>query len=123
MTPGRGWFLGAAALALASLGLPWAGQLSGAGHPARVAVLAALALGVVGLRRGQDQWLTAALVAAGVGLLLGGLDASSGRLALAGAAACLVVGCRAAGHRVVPARWARGTRWVTGTRWVKGTAG
>ncbi|MCZ2822941.1 MULTISPECIES: hypothetical protein [unclassified Modestobacter] len=104
MTPGRGWFLGAAALALASLGLPWAGQLSGAGHPARVAVLAALALAVMGLRRGEDRWLTAALAAAGVGLLLGGLDASSGRMALAGAAVCLVLGCRAAGHRLVPAR-------------------
>ncbi|MCZ2815388.1 hypothetical protein [Modestobacter sp. VKM Ac-2984] len=108
MTPGRGWFLGAAALALASLGLPWAGQLSGAGHPARVAVLAALALAVLGLRRGQDRWLTAALAAAGVGLLIGGLDASPGRVALAGAAACLVLGCRAAGHRLVPARGTAG---------------
>ncbi|MCZ2806988.1 hypothetical protein O2W18_17925 [Modestobacter sp. VKM Ac-2983] len=108
MTAGRGWFLGAAALALASLGLPWAGQLSGAGHPARVAVLAALALAVVGLRRGEDRWLTAALAAAGVGLLIGGLDASSGRMALAGAAVCLVLGCRAAGHRLVPARGTAG---------------
>lgn len=108
MTRGRGWFLGAGLLALASLGLPWSGQLSGAGHPARVAVVAAVALAVVGLRRRQDQWLTAALVAAGVGLLLGGIDASSGRVALAAAATCLVLGCRAAGHRLVPSRWAGG---------------
>lgn len=109
MTRGRGWFLGAGVLALASLGLPWAGQLSGAAHPARVAVVAALALAVVGLRRRQEQWLTAAFAAACVGVLLGGLDASSGRVALAGAATCLALGCGAAGYRLLPARRARRT--------------
>lgn len=109
MTRGRGWFLGAAVLAVASLGLPWTGELSGAAHPARVAVLAAVALAVVGQRRGQERWLAAALAAAGVGVLLGGFDASPGRVALAGAATCLVLGGRAAGHRLVPARWAGGS--------------
>jgi hypothetical protein len=103
----RGWSLAAAALAVAALGLPWSGQLPGASSPSRVAVVAGLALAAAGLRTGRDRLLTAALAAALVGVLLGGVDATPGRLALAAAAACLVLACRAAGRRLLPARRVR----------------
>ncbi|MBB3677301.1 hypothetical protein [Modestobacter versicolor] len=104
MSGGRSWFLGAAVLAVAALGLPWSGQLAGAAHPARVAVVAGLLLAVVGLRTGRERLLAAAAGAGAVGVLLGGVDASPGRLALAGAVACLALGCRATGLPLLPRR-------------------
>ncbi len=79
----------AGALAVLSLGLPW-GLLPGTAHPARVAVLGAVALVLVALRTGRPRLLTAGAAVAGVGVLLGGVDATPGRLALAAATACLV---------------------------------
>ena len=108
MSGGRAWAVGGVVLAVAALGLPWTGQLPGAQHPARVAVVAALVLALAGLRRGRDELLTAALVAGAVGVLIGGLDATPGRLALAAAVACLVLGCRASGRRLLPRRPVRG---------------
>ena len=102
MTAGRGWLATAAVLAVASLGLPWTDQLPGAAHPARVAIVAGLLLAVAGVRTGRDRLLTAAAGAGAVGVLLGGPDATPGRLALAAAVACLVMGCRAAGRRLLP---------------------
>lgn len=102
MSPGRAWLLAGGVLAVAALGLPWTGQLAGAAHPARVAVVAGLVLAVAGLRTGRDRLLTAAVGAGAVGVLLGGLDPTPGRLALAGAVACLVLGCRATGRRLLP---------------------
>jgi hypothetical protein len=102
VSPGRAWLLAGGVLAVAALGLPWTGQLAGAAHPARVAVVAGLVLAVAGLRTGRDRLLTAAVGAGAVGVLLGGLDPTPGRLALAGAVACLVLGCRATGRRLLP---------------------
>ena len=102
MTRGRVWLLAAAASAVGALGLAWSGQLPGAAHPARVAVVAAVVLAVVGWRRGQDRLLTAAVGAAAVGVLLGGLDASPGRLALVAAATCLVLAAPTSGRRLLP---------------------
>jgi hypothetical protein len=104
---GRGWFLASAVLAVASLGLPWAGRLSGAEHPARVAIVAGLVLAGLGLRRDGGRELTAAVGAGVVGVLLGGLDATPGRVALAAAVVCLVLGCRVAGRRLLPRRAVR----------------
>ena len=108
MTGGRGWFLAAAPLAVAALGLPWAGHLAGAGHPARVAVVAGVVLAAAGLRRRRDALVAAAAGAGAVGVLLGGVDAAPGRLALAGAVACLVLGCRTAGIPLLPVRRSTG---------------
>ncbi|MCW2510870.1 MAG: rane protein of unknown function [Modestobacter sp.] len=102
MSAGRAWLLAGGVLAVAALGLPWTGQLAGAAHPARVAVVAGLVLAVAGLRTGRDRLLTAAVGAGAVGVLLGGLDPTPGRLALAGAVACLVLGCHATGRRLLP---------------------
>jgi hypothetical protein len=102
VSAGRAWLLAGGVLAVAALGLPWTGQLAGAAHPARVAVVAGLVLAVAGLRTGRDRLLTAAVGAGAVGVLLGGLDPTPGRLALAGAVACLVLGCRATGRRLLP---------------------
>jgi hypothetical protein len=107
VSAGRAWSLAAAMLAIASLGLPWNGQLAGAAHPARVAVVAGLALAGAGLRTGRDRLLTAAAGAGVVGVLLGGVDASPGRLALVGAVGCLALACRVAGRRLWPAGWVR----------------
>jgi hypothetical protein len=107
VTPGRGWLAAGALLAVAALGLPWAGPLTGADVPARVAVVAAVALAAAGLRTGRDALLTAALGAVVVGVLLGGLEMGPGRVALIAAGACLVLGARSAGRRVLPAREAR----------------
>ena len=104
MTAGRGWLAAGALLAAAALGLPWAGPLTGADVPARMAVVAAVALAAAGLRSERDRLLTAALGAVVVGVLLGGPEASPGRVALAAAGACLVLGSRAAGRRVLPGR-------------------
>jgi hypothetical protein len=101
---GRAWYLAGAALAVAALGLPWSGQLPGAAHPARVAIVAALVLAAAGLRSGRDRLVTAAVVAGVVGVLIGGVDATAGRLALAGAVACLLLGRRAAGRHPLPNR-------------------
>ena len=109
MSSPRGWYLAAGGLAVAALGLPWTGQLPGAASPARVAVVAGLLLAVVGLRTGRDSLVRAALGAAVVGVVLGGVQASPGRLALAAGAACLVLGCRAAGRQLLPARRVRGS--------------
>ena len=109
MSSPRGWYLAAGGLAVAAVGLPWTGQLPGAASPARVAVVAGLLLAVVGLRTGRDSLVRAALGAAVVGVVLGGVQASPGRLALAAGAACLVLGCRAAGRRLLPARRVRGS--------------
>ena len=92
MSAGRGWLVAAAVLAVASLGLPWTGQLAGAAHPARVAVVAAVAFAVAGLRSGHHRLLTAAAGAGAVGVVLGGPDPTPGRLALAAAVACLLLG-------------------------------
>jgi hypothetical protein len=109
VSAGRAWFLAGAALAVAALGLPWTGQLAGAAHPARVAVVAGLVLATAGLRTGRDRLLTAAVGAGGVGVLLGGLDATPGRLALAGAVCAVLLGCRAAGRSLLPQRRVRGS--------------
>jgi membrane protein implicated in regulation of membrane protease activity len=102
VSAGRVWLLAGGVLAVAALGLPWTGQLAGAAHPARVAVVAGLVLAVAGLRTGRDRLLTAAVGAGAVGVLLGGPDATPGRLALAGAVACLVLGSRVIGRRLLP---------------------
>jgi hypothetical protein len=107
VSAGRGWFVAGAVLAVASLGLPWTGELSGAAHPARVAVVAGLVLAVAGLRSGRDRLLTAAVVVGGLGVLIGGVEPAPGRLALAAAVGCLVLGCRAAGRRLLPGRTVR----------------
>ena len=107
MTPARGWLAAGAVLAAASLGLRWDGALTGADVPARVAVVAAVALAVAGLRSGRDRLLTAALGAVVAGVLLGGPEAGPGQVALVAAGGCLVLGSRAAGRRVLPARRAR----------------
>jgi len=104
VSPARVWWPAGGLLAVAALGLPWAGQLTGAAHPARVAVVAALVLAAVGLHTRRDGLLGAAAAAGVVGVLMGGLDPSPGRIALAGAVACLVLGCRAAGRRLLPVR-------------------
>jgi hypothetical protein len=104
VSAGRGWLGGAAVLAVAALALPWTGQLAGAASPARVAVVAGLVLATAGLRTGRDRLLTAAVGAGVVGVLLGGPDPAPGRLALAAAVACLVLGCRAAGRPLLPGR-------------------
>jgi hypothetical protein len=109
VSAGRAWAVTGAALAVAALGLPWTGLLPGAAHPARVAVVAGLVLVVAALRTGRDGLLTAALGAGLAGVLIGGVDATAGRLALAGAVACLVLGCRASGRRLLPGRQLRGS--------------
>ena len=103
MSRSGGWLLAAAGCAAAALGLPWSGQLAGAAHPARVAVVVGVLLAVAGWRSGRDRLLAAAVAVAGAGVLLGGLDPSPGRLALVVAVACLLLGCRAAGRRLLPA--------------------
>ena len=100
----RAWWTAAALLAGAALGLPWTGQLAGAAHPARVAVVAALVLAVAGLRTGRDGLLSAAAAAGVLGVLAGGLDPTPGRVALAGAVLCLGAGCAASGRRLLPVR-------------------
>jgi hypothetical protein len=102
VTGERAWTLAGAVLAVAALGLPWTGQLPGAASPARVAIVAGLVLAGAGLRTGRDRLVTAAVVAGVVGVLLGGVDPTPGRLALAGAVACLVLGGRASGRRLLP---------------------
>jgi hypothetical protein len=104
VTAGRAWTLAAAVLAVAALGLPWSGQLPGAASPARVAIVAGLLLAGAGLRAGRDGLVTAAVLAGVVGVLLGGLDPTPGRLALAAALGCLVVGVRASGRGLRAAR-------------------
>jgi hypothetical protein len=95
---GRAWLTAAALLAGASLGLPWAGELIGAELPARVAVVLGAALAVVGLRTGRDRVTVAAAVVGAAGALGGGgltqPVGSPGRLALAAAVVCLVLGAR-----------------------------
>lgn len=103
MTRGGSWLAAAAGCAAAALGLVWSGQLPGAAHPARVAVVVAVLLAVAGWRNSRDRLLTAAAAVAGGGLLLGGLEVSPGRVALLAAICCLVLGCRASGRRLLPA--------------------
>jgi hypothetical protein len=72
-----------------------------------VAVIAGLALAAAGLRTGRDRLLTVAAGAGLGGVLLGGPDPSSGRLALAGALVCLVLACHASGRSLLPPRRVR----------------
>jgi hypothetical protein len=105
---GRRWLLAAAVLAGASLGLPWAGDLIGAELPARVAVTLGAALAMAGLRTGRDRLTVAAVVVGAVGAVVGGgltqPAGSPGRLALAAAVVCLVLGARAGSPGGVRAR-------------------
>jgi hypothetical protein len=89
-----GWLTTAGVLAVVSLGLPWSPGTAGSGAPSRVAIVAAIALVGLGLTRGRARLLPFAVLAGAAGLLLGGITASPGRLALAAAVACLVVGLR-----------------------------
>ena len=107
MTGGRAWTLAAAVLGVAALGLPWAGQLPGAAAPARVAIAAGLVLAGAGLHTGRERLVAAAAVAGVVGVLLGGVDPAPGRLALAAAVGCLLLGVRRSGR---PLRSSRGVR-------------
>jgi hypothetical protein len=91
---GRAWFVAAAVLAVAALGLPWTGQLSGAASPARVAVVGGLVLAAAGLRTRRHRLLLAAAGAGLAGVLLGGPEPAPGRLALAAAVGCLLLGAR-----------------------------
>ncbi|MGY1855706.1 hypothetical protein [Modestobacter sp. SYSU DS0290] len=86
----RGWLLAAGLLGPAALGLPW-GSVTGAAHPARVAIVLGLVLAVAAVRTGRDGLLLAAAAAGAVGVLLGGLDPTPGRLALAAATGCLLL--------------------------------
>jgi hypothetical protein len=95
---GRVWLGAAAVLAVASLGLPWSAELSGAASSARVAVVAGLALAAVGLRTGRDRLLTAAAAVGAAGVLLDGPDTAPGRLALLAAVGCLLAGTRRPGR-------------------------
>ncbi|WP_222268222.1 hypothetical protein [Modestobacter marinus] len=108
MQRGRAWLTTAALLAGASLGLPWAGELIGADLPARVAVALGAALAVVGLRTGGDRVTVAAAVVGAAGALVGGgltqPAGSPGRLSLAAAVVCLVLGARSVGPGGVRAR-------------------
>ena len=103
MTPGRGWLAAGALLAAASLGLPWVGRVTGADLPVRVAVVTAVVLAVAGLRSGREVLLSAALAAVAAGVLLGP-GGGPGRIALAAAGVCLLLGSRAAGRRLWPLR-------------------
>jgi hypothetical protein len=95
---GRAWLTAAGLLAGASLGLPWAGELTGAELPARVAVALGAALAVAGLRTGRERVTVAAAAVGAAGALVGGgltqPVGSPGRLALAAAVVCLVLGAR-----------------------------
>jgi hypothetical protein len=64
-----------------------------------VAIVAGLVLAGAGLRTGRDSLVAAAAVAGAVGVLLGGVDPTPGRLALAGAVGCLLLGVRRSGRR------------------------
>jgi len=86
----RAWPVVGAVLAVVSLGLSWGGAVSGAAHPARVAVVGALVLAAAAWRTGRARLLDAALVVGAVGLLVGGVDASPGRLVFATALGCLL---------------------------------
>jgi hypothetical protein len=99
-----GWLAAAGALAVLSLGLPWSPLTAGTGAPARVAIVAAIVLVVLGVSRGRDRLLPVAVLVGAAGVLVGGLSPSPGRLALAAAVACLVMGLRADGRRALPGR-------------------
>jgi hypothetical protein len=87
----------AAGCAVLALGLPWDDVFAGAQHPARVAVVGAVVLTLVGLRTRSRVALRSAVVVGGAGVLLGDLTVSGGRLALAVAVLALVLGLRTAG--------------------------
>jgi hypothetical protein len=97
-----GWLAAAGVLAVASLGLPWSPGTVGTGAPSRVAIVAAIALVVLGVTRGRAGLLPVAVLVGAAGVLLGGVTASPGRLALAAAVVCLAAGLRAGGRRVLP---------------------
>jgi hypothetical protein len=99
-----GWLAAAGALAVLSLGLPWSPGTAGTGEPARVAIVGAVVLVVLGTTRGRHRLLPVAVLVGTAGVLVGGLSPSPGRLALAAAVACLVVGLRSDGRRVLPGR-------------------
>jgi hypothetical protein len=99
-----GWLAAAGVLAVVSLGLPWSASTAGTGAPARVAIVAAVGLVAAGLVRGRDRLLSAAVLVGAAGVLIGGVGPSPGRLSLAAAVACLAVGLRRTGRRVLPRR-------------------
>jgi hypothetical protein len=99
-----GWLAASGVLAVLSLGLPWSASTAGTGAPSRVAIIAAIALVTTGLVRGRDRLLSAAVLVAAAGVLIGGVGPSPGRLSLAAAVACLAVGLRRTGRRVLPGR-------------------
>ena len=93
--PARRWVAAGGVLAAISLGLPWAPGAPGSTQPSRVLVVTALVLVVLALRRGRPVLLPAAAAVAAGGVVLGGLDSSPGRLALAVAVFCLLGAVRA----------------------------
>jgi hypothetical protein len=99
-----GWLAASGVLAVHSQGLPWSASTAGTGAPSRVAIIAAIALVTTGLVRGRDRLLSAAVLVAAAGVLIGGVGPSPGRLSLAAAVACLAVGLRRTGRRVLPGR-------------------
>ena len=92
---GAGWLAAAGACALTSLGLPWDAFVPGVAVPARVLVVLAAVLALAALRTGRDGFLSLAVLAGGGGVLLGGPSPTPGRVALAVAVGCLVLGLRA----------------------------
>jgi hypothetical protein len=84
----------AGVLAAVSLGAAWAPGAAGYTQPSRVLVVVAVALTLLAVRRGTPALLDAAAAAGAVGVLLGGLHPSPGRLALAAAVGCLLVARR-----------------------------
>ena len=92
----------AACCAVLALGLPWDDVFAGAQHPARVAVVGAVVLTLVGLRTRSRVALRSAVVVGGAGVLLGDLTVSGGRLALAVSVLFLALGLRTAGLLQAP---------------------
>jgi hypothetical protein len=99
-----GWLAAAGACAVAALGLPWGPFLAGSAAPARVFVVLAVVLVVVGLRTGRDRLRSLAVPVGIAGVLVGGLAPTPGRVALAIAVGCLVAGLRADGRPALPRR-------------------
>jgi hypothetical protein len=99
-----GWLAAAGGCAVAALGLPWAPFLPGTAAPARVFVVLAVVLVGSGLRTGRDRLLSLAVLVGLAGVLVGGLDPTPGRVALAVAVGCLVAGLRTDGRPLLPGR-------------------
>ena len=101
--PARRWAAAAGVLAAVSLGLLWAPGAAGATQPSRVLAVAAVVLVVLAVRGARPALLPVAAVVAAIGVVLGGIDPSPGRLALAGAVVCLLGAVRASGRAGAPA--------------------